>query len=225
MWGLVLEAAVNRGEQLEIWCRGKLLKRSCRNFSEKRATYQALSSQLAHASPDEIRQMCRELERRYGMDCISAGDRNLLSPAMITEMVASGLVEFGAHTVHHARLSSLPARDARREIEQSKHECEALTGRPVRHFAYPYGDAAAAGPREFAYCRELGFSCALTTVSDTVSLRDGNRLHELPRLTYNSLFDERSCLDLLLSGALPALRRRWDTYRMTGSRSASTTEA
>ena len=38
----------------------------------------------------------------------------------------------------------------------------ARIGRPVRHFAYPYGKATDAGSREFALAKECGFETAVT---------------------------------------------------------------
>src|SRR3546814_18261764 len=99
-------------------------------------------------------------------------------------MHAGGLVEFGAHTVHHACLGRLDDRAAREEIAQSKADCEALLGSPVRHFAYPYGDSAAAGAREAEFCRGLGFTTAVTTESNTIFASSCDRHFMLTRITY-----------------------------------------
>jgi peptidoglycan/xylan/chitin deacetylase (PgdA/CDA1 family) len=124
-----------------------------------------------------------------------------------------GLVEFGAHSVHHAYLGRLDDGAAWREIEQSKRECETLLGSEIRHFAYPYGDAGAAGAREAAMCARLGFRSAVTTESNTISRMDVTRLFSLPRLTYNGTYQDTPLLDLLLSGTLPSLRWYWQAGR------------
>jgi peptidoglycan/xylan/chitin deacetylase (PgdA/CDA1 family) len=133
---------------------------------------------------------------------------------MIAEMQASGLVEFGGHSVHHAYLSSLDDGAARLEIAQGKRDCEALTGKPIRHFAYPYGDSRSYGPREKAICRELGFVTAVTTESSPIRGSDRDRLLSLPRLTYNGGFQNVPLLDLLLSGTLSKLRHGWPARLM-----------
>ena len=102
------------------------------------------------------------------------------------------------------------------EIERSKADCEALAGCEIRHFAYPYGDAAAAGDREGEICAQSGFSSAVTTESATLFPADAARPFALPRLTFNGAFRHGPQLDLLLSGALPAARRqlhRWRAWR------------
>lgn len=62
-----------------------------------------------------------------------------LSQEQIREMLASGLVEFGAHTLHHINLDKADEADAQAEIEGSKAAVEAVTGQPCRAFAYPFG--------------------------------------------------------------------------------------
>ncbi len=63
----------------------------------------------------------------------------LLNEKEIEEMVRSGLIEFGSHTLTHANLLRLPREEAYREIAASKRETERLSGQPCVSFAYPYG--------------------------------------------------------------------------------------
>jgi len=46
----------------------------------------------------------------------------------------------GSHTLSHARVTRLSARDAREEIVASKKKLEDTFGVAVEHFCYPYGD-------------------------------------------------------------------------------------
>lgn len=50
-----------------------------------------------------------------------------------------GLLAFGAHTMTHPVLARLPLEAARAEIAESKVLMERRLGRPVRHFASPFG--------------------------------------------------------------------------------------
>jgi peptidoglycan/xylan/chitin deacetylase (PgdA/CDA1 family) len=56
----------------------------------------------------------------------------------IREMKERG-VEFGAHTVDHPRLTEIPVKQARKEIEDSKKMLEDGLGGKVALFCYPYG--------------------------------------------------------------------------------------
>ena len=53
--------------------------------------------------------------------------------------------EIGSHTVSHPELSSLSADQIREELEQSRLQIEQKTGKPVEHFAWPFGTFASLG--------------------------------------------------------------------------------
>jgi peptidoglycan/xylan/chitin deacetylase (PgdA/CDA1 family) len=207
MWPPGLENVLAANRVVEFTWKGRKARFGAHTMAQKRRAYWAITSFLAVAQPREIRRVCAELGRRYGVDFMALTDRNTLTLAMIREMRESGAVEFGAHTVRHLYLSRLTDALARREIVQSKRDCEALVGAEVRHFAYPYGDAGSFGSRELDMCSKVGFRTAVTTDSNTIFASDQNRLLALPRLTYNGRYQSTPLLDLLLSGTLPALRR------------------
>jgi peptidoglycan/xylan/chitin deacetylase (PgdA/CDA1 family) len=207
MWGLGLETTLAAADALEFTWQGKEVRLDARGMWHKRQAYLTVAALLVEARPDTLRSLCAELGARYGTDFMSLSDANALTPAMIREMHASGLVEFGVHSVNHPYLSRLEYSDAHREIIQSKCDCEAILGTEIRHFAYPFGDEGSFGPREIEICRKLGFSTAVTTESNTIFASDRDRLLALPRLTYSGAFQDTPLLDLLLSGTLPRVRR------------------
>jgi peptidoglycan/xylan/chitin deacetylase (PgdA/CDA1 family) len=87
-----------------------------------------------------------------------ARDARMMTREELVDLVAAGF-ELGAHSVTHPDMSQLDREQCLREMLQSREELEALTGRPVRTFAYPfckYGDAA------LAAVAEAGFEAAVT---------------------------------------------------------------
>lgn len=68
-----------------------------------------------------------------------AVDAPLMSQEQILEMGASGLVEFGGHSMTHARLTELPPAEMERQVRECKSSLESFLGGPVLSFAYPYG--------------------------------------------------------------------------------------
>jgi peptidoglycan/xylan/chitin deacetylase (PgdA/CDA1 family) len=207
MWGVGLEKTLAGTDVLEFTWQGKEVRLDAHTPRHKRQAYQTVAALLVQAQPDTLRPLCGELGARYGTDFMALSDENALTPTMIREMHASGLVEFGVHSVNHPYLARLEYADARREIMQSKGDCEAMLGTEIRHFAYPFGDEGSFGLREIKICRKLGFSTAVTTESNTIFASDRDRLLALPRLTYSGAFQDTPLLDLLLSGTLPRLRR------------------
>lgn len=62
-----------------------------------------------------------------------------LSKEEIAELIQSGIITIGAHTVHHYSLVSLSEKDAESEIVESKKYLEDNFQIKVYDFAYPYG--------------------------------------------------------------------------------------
>ncbi|MBX6341986.1 MAG: polysaccharide deacetylase family protein, partial [Thermomicrobiaceae bacterium] len=83
-----------------------------------------------------------------------------LTWAMIRELDRSGLVEVGAHTVHHFDLPTLGQAAAQGEIAGSKQALEARLGHRVRSFCYPAGHYTGV---DVAIVRGAGFQAAVTT--------------------------------------------------------------
>lgn len=81
----------------------------------------------------------------------------------VDQLVAAGegdLVEIGSHTLTHPFLSRVSPAEQTREISESKRVLAALTGRPVRYFAYPSGDYDGA---VLACVQDSGYEAAFAT--------------------------------------------------------------
>jgi peptidoglycan/xylan/chitin deacetylase (PgdA/CDA1 family) len=206
MWWLGLEQIIVENDVLEFPQDDVIRHHPALTPAQKRKAFDVAANLLVAAPRQRRRQVCEELGANYGVSFTELTDRNTLTPGMMQEMRASGLVEFGAHTVSHANLSRLPAADARAEIAESRHDLEDLLGDEVRHFAFPYGGAGEAGPREFGLCRELGFETAATTRKGNLFPGHCDRMQALPRLTIGGEYQDMSAAEVLLSGTYSALR-------------------
>lgn len=88
------------------------------------------------------------------------GKQGYLTQGELKDIVASGFVSIGAHTLHHKNLTRLSSTAAQKEIAGSRDELERDFGVTVTSFAYPFG---AHTPRIEAIVEEAGFSTAVTT--------------------------------------------------------------
>lgn len=80
------------------------------------------------------------------------------TPQQIVAMAKAG-IEIGAHTRHHADLNKIDDEATLYdEIAGSKHDLEALTNRPVRYFAFPYGTAKQLTAPAIRMCQAAGFA-------------------------------------------------------------------
>ena len=88
-----------------------------------------------------------------------------LTWAQIHEMAQSGLVSFGAHTMHHPILAKLAdPKEVRYEIEACRFMLEQQLGRDVTTIAYPFGQPEEVGDEAPKAVREAGYKWVLTTV-------------------------------------------------------------
>ncbi|MEI6378138.1 MAG: polysaccharide deacetylase family protein [Candidatus Falkowbacteria bacterium] len=67
------------------------------------------------------------------------GTSDYLTKEMITEMLASGLVEIGSHTLNHLDLTHLKPAKLQAEVFQSKLNLERDFGIKILSLCYPYG--------------------------------------------------------------------------------------
>jgi peptidoglycan/xylan/chitin deacetylase (PgdA/CDA1 family) len=213
MWWLGLDQVVARRDHLSFPWQGETIGFSMRSPREKRRAHVWLSNWFVSLTPEQSRQASDLVGRAGGVDFSSLTAAAALSEPMTREMVQSGIVEFGAHTVNHPNLRQLDPAMARQEIRDSRNRLSEIVGTPVRHFAYPYGSPGAASPREFALLEELGFETGVTTRMANVMTSDLDHLHALPRLTISGLHQDTAIIDLMLSGMLPKIR---EAARMFG---------
>jgi peptidoglycan/xylan/chitin deacetylase (PgdA/CDA1 family) len=95
----------------------------------------------------------------------------------LLQLSDGGLITIGAHTVTHPVLTELDSVRCYREIKESKDVCEALVGKCVNSFAYPYGKFDA---KSRAAVESAGFSYACATREEPVL--PSSDLFCLPRL-------------------------------------------
>jgi peptidoglycan/xylan/chitin deacetylase (PgdA/CDA1 family) len=92
----------------------------------------------------------------------------------------------------------------------SRARIEQVLQRPVTHLAYPYGDRAAAGAREFALAGTAGYKTAVTTRPGMVFPENAGHLTALPRVSLNGNYQNTRILPVLTSGAATAM---WNGFR------------
>lgn len=113
--------------------------------------------------------------RDEGWHGIASPPRALMGWAEIRALSREG-VDFGSHTVSHPNLDALAEDALLAELEQSKRMIEDRLGKPVRHFAPPYGLASAAVRGKIAQ----NYRTSVGTVLAQAGARSD--LHDLPRI-------------------------------------------
>jgi peptidoglycan/xylan/chitin deacetylase (PgdA/CDA1 family) len=105
----------------------------------------------------------------------------MMTTAQVQQLHGAGMA-IGGHTVNHPILARLDVAEARREMMEGKAALEAMTGEPVRLFAYPNGKPHEDYQAEHvALARELGFEAAVSTAWG--ARREPADVYQLPRFT------------------------------------------
>jgi len=176
-WWLGLAAWVRGHDRIELPdldCRF-----DCTDHAGKRRAYRSIEA-LVHADYDALAPV-RAAVASHGIDCSALARREGLNAAQLRELAASPLVTIGAHTERHINLARATAREVKLEMTASRNSLENILQREVVHFAYPFGNARACGPREAALARATGFRSAVTTRRGTLFPEHLDHPYALPR--------------------------------------------
>src|SRR5581483_7302871 len=203
LWWVALEAVIARNSRIGMVVNGVDQYFECRTVRQKRELYAAVYGYLrSMKTEEELRHALRDLCACYSVDIVSFCRELCMGWQELVDLAADPLCTIGAHTVKHMMLRKVP-NDAtvRAEMEMSRAVLEAALGKRPEHVAFPVGDAASAGPREFRIAAELGFKTALTTRPGVLFKAHRDYLTALPRISVNGEFQRQRYLKVLMSGA------------------------
>lgn len=205
LWWQVIEEIVRKRELIADG-RGGSASIPCSTAAEKARAFSLLDRWITGLHPETLVEQVHALAESNGIDVEEICRRESLNWDEIRAIAAHPLATIGSHTVNHSMLSRLAPEMLKAELELSRERLEAELDQPIRHLAYPYGDAAAAGPREFAAARDAGYETAVTTRSGPLFGDHGECLLALPRINLRGDRTDPNHLEVMLSGFIPYLR-------------------
>lgn len=211
LWWLALEAVIARNDMIGLRLDGRDRWFACRSVTDKREVFDHIYGWLRQRpTEEELRQVVRDLCARHGVDMAAFCAELCMGWDELATLAADPLVTIGAHTVNHPILTKLDDTAVRGELANSRDVIAAALGTRPEHLAYPIGDRAAAGPREFRIAQELGFKTAVTTRPGVVFRKHAEHLLALPRISLNGNFQRPRYAKVLISGAATGL---WNGFR------------
>jgi glycosyltransferase involved in cell wall biosynthesis/peptidoglycan/xylan/chitin deacetylase (PgdA/CDA1 family) len=200
LWWLELEQAIARLDRVVIRGNGELRDLPSRTMIEKGAAFETIYRHLRDGPEERLRAVTADLAAQAGVDTHGLTANLCLGWDELQTLVREPDVSIGAHTLSHPILAKCDGTTAMHEIAESKTVLERRLGRPVRHLAYPFGDASAVGPREFHFAHQAGYTTAITSRPAHVFPEHVAHPHALPRTSINGLFQNTPALRALLSG-------------------------
>ena len=174
---------------------------------------------------DEISELLRSLNTRRDelvkriadaaeIDPLACTRRTSMNWDEVRQLAADPLATIGAHTMAHHSLNQLTDLEIETEVHVARRELEEQIGRPVRHFAYPFGGRNAVNEREFELVRRGGFSTMMTTRSANLFPEHAQLSDRLPRLGFSGNYPVIESLRLIESGFSSAVQ--WNFKRVVG---------
>lgn len=199
LWWYLLEQVIQTKSEFELNIGSETITYKWSNFSEGEKLY------------PEIRKKIRQIPRSIYADSLKTAfmidddfikkscDEQALSWDEIKQLSNESIVTIGAHTMNHLSLATLSETDLNAEMEQSKLELENKIGKPVEHFAYPYGGFEDAHIREYKAAGTLGFKTAVLNYPGNVFSEHKKSTMAIPRYALGNNTD-RQKLDFYLNG-------------------------
>lgn len=207
-WWEIVEELVAARTAVSLPTRQGVVELSCRDGASKRAVMHRIMAHLTTEIAEEDQQFfLREIGAIPAQEPEQAA-RRFMNWDEVRALSSHKLATIGAHTVHHYNLKRLERQAALAEMESSAMLIEQQTGLRPRHFAYPYGYAAAVGPREVELARQAGFVSAVTTRHGVLHPGHQGHLHALPRISINGNFQRLTYMRPLVSGLMTPLANR-----------------
>lgn len=143
-------------------------------------TRPSLFLQLYHAlqtlDPPALERVMEQLRQQIGAPPPPASTVRMLTEPELLQLAQSPLITLGAQTHDHVRLPALDATQQRYQLARSRAWLEKRLDRPVRHLAYPHGEASSLTQ---AIAADVGFQSACLIGSRPV--RRGVPPHAIPR--------------------------------------------
>jgi peptidoglycan/xylan/chitin deacetylase (PgdA/CDA1 family) len=191
IWPIGLEYILLERDQVSL--DGEVIKPS--TPEERRAAYQRIAARWD--GPEASRYYAKFCaENRVDMNAMHW--THAITWEMLEALAKDPLIEIGAHTITHPRISTLAPDEALAELEGARVRLNERLGINVEHFAFPYGRSGDCGPRDFALARDAGFMSAATTRKGLV--RGGQDCFRLPRNTINGSHRSVAAMDMHLLG-------------------------
>ncbi|MGP9814333.1 polysaccharide deacetylase family protein [Rhodopseudomonas sp. NSM] len=211
LWWITLERLIARRDWIETEIGGVGIRLDARTPEAKQDAFDRLHDMLrALPEGDDLPRAMSALCARTRTDEIAAGRELCLTWDELRSFAGHELVTIGAHSITHCNLAKQRDALAAHELSISRARIASHLQREVAHLAYPYGDRAAAGPREYELARQAGYKTAVTTRPGMLFAGVADHLTALPRVSLNGNYQDDRILPVLTSGAATAM---WNGFR------------
>ena len=130
----------------------------------------------------KLKEALEELFSYYNIDWYEPIRRQAMTWDHVKAISQHPLCTIGGHTVSHTVLNQLNEEEFRQEVFKGIEKLQAAIGKPIHHFAYPYGSPNEIGEREFQLISEFGFKTVFSSYGGCITNENKNSITHLPRV-------------------------------------------
>jgi peptidoglycan/xylan/chitin deacetylase (PgdA/CDA1 family) len=112
----------------------------CSDFEKKNRAFSAIRERIFTTEAETILNALEQSHQEIAGAARRDVDTLALTWEQIFKLAADPLCTIGSHTATHVSLPALSDERIRQELTEAKSKIEDRIRRPVRHFAYPYGN-------------------------------------------------------------------------------------
>ena len=124
---------------------------------QRRTLYDELMMLMHKVSSDRIDEWLDQLRAWAEPSDMKPNQHRAMNREELSRLAVSPWATLGAHTVSHAALAALSEEQQRKEIFTSKQDLEAMSGKKITTFSYPFGRRVDYNHISVRLCREAGF--------------------------------------------------------------------
>jgi peptidoglycan/xylan/chitin deacetylase (PgdA/CDA1 family) len=157
--------------------------------SDAPAARERLRAACKTVGHDERCELIRKAREEAGVIDEVGADCTPMTRGNVAQLAAEPLFTVAAHTHSHPALAQVTAERQRGEIVESKRILEEISGRPVKHFSYPFGGSDDFDDVTIEAVKAAGLRSAATTCPRPV--RWPADVYRLPRLSVKNWNAER----------------------------------
>lgn len=178
LWWDILEDLILKNDSIHIG--GKEFR--CRTFQEKWDVFRILRKIILCFDPMKLKEALVELFSYYNIDWYEPIKRQAMTWEQVKAISQHPLCTIGGHTVSHTVLNQLNEKEFHQEVSLGIEKLQAVIGKPIHHFAYPYGSPNEIGEREYQLISEFGFKTVFSSYGGCITNENKYNTTHLPRV-------------------------------------------
>ena len=178
LWWDILEDLILKNDSIKM---GED-KYQCQTSQEKWDVFRILREKILLFDQTKIEKELKEAFSYYDIDWYEPVRRQAMSWEQVKYISQHPLCTIGGHTASHLALNKLSDQEFRQEIAKGIEKLQSAIGKPIQHFAYPYGSPNEIGGREYELISEFNFKTVFTAYGGCITENNKHQVTHLPRV-------------------------------------------